>query len=336
MIIASGFLPYHIELKIQSVMASHVQEQLRSLQKAFREKELSSPSDMAEIEDYLASIKGVDSVVLEGPQSSSLIPLRMFKAANPTTEAKLCTTIGAGTIANAIREALDSMDICLCGKELPSGDSPLECSLRDENGNALSIKIYPASRTKFKQPFKEDLSNCSHVIVNRINKGLINAMRTVHGNGGLASMRLHSFDRYTKPIDAIEVFPYANHIILSTRNKVLKSVASAMGCPVEDQWDTDTIPTLRKLSKQISSHSNTDKLIVFNHYETGANLFCFGAKNSELISAPENYDPASRASRIQGAALLLAEALSEHPEATFQKIVTMAYRGTEQRPWKYV
>jgi len=335
MIIASGFLPFHVELQTQSAQTHHIEETLRSLQKAFRNDALPSPSSMPEIEAYLASISGVDSVIMEGPQSSSLIPLRMFKATHPETEAKLCTTIGEGPIAQAIREALNLMGITLCGKELPSGDSPLECSLRDEQGNATSIKIYPCSRTKFKQPFNEDLSNCSHLVANRINKGLTKAMEAVSGTGGRVSMRLHNFDRFTKPEDAIEVFPYVSHLILSTRNKVLQKVASAMGHPTVKQMDHHTVPALRQLSKQIADSANSDKLIIFNSYETGANLFCFGDESYQLIPAPENYDPASRASRIQGAALIHSEALPQDPQATFQKIVTTAYRGTENRPWKY-
>lgn len=337
--IGDGFLPYHFEINVRPDRALTVKEHIKSWKARFRDGSILASFPEGLMADIQA-LGGVSEVIAEGPQSSVLIPLRMIKAAKDGNECLMSSTVGTGAVAVSIRSALETWGIGLDAKVIEDGDSPLEFSIRDGLVSE-SLRMYPCSRTRFKKRFQLPEGGCERLIVNRCNQGLKKAMQAVFEQGGHCSLRMHNIDRHTKASDYIEMIPWANSVIISTRNRVLNQVAAAFELknPLQRMAAlAEALATIPAAKQAVERPIPTaSRMITLIEDQTGLCHFYQSDQSFVTVKVPSGYDLSSRAARIQGA--FLSRPTFKQEGGSFENycegIIQGAYQGTESRPWGY-
>jgi hypothetical protein len=334
MIIGDGFLPLHIEVLVQEGSLDSIYEEIKNWKKEFRNSSLSEDFP-DKLKERILSFGEVLEFTLEGPQSSVIIPLRMIQSSGTQRTVSMSTVIGTGPVASMIRQYCQEWGIALDAKIVEEGDSPLEFSIRDVIGNHRSLKMYLCSRTKFRKVYKMGNEDICGIIANRYNKGILETVKKASSSGATVSIRPHTLDRYTKPEDYLEMIPYADHLILSSRNGVLQKIASALGYKIDKDLVTTGPEMLNSFSQELIALGNSNKVLVLNDSKTGENWFFTKNIEPSRIGKPGGYDDASRVSRIQGAMFIIKKTFNDNLDDFAQKVVKMAYQGTEKRPWLY-
>ena len=349
-LMGDGFLAFQfvVQVKSDNPSGKHfklIVDKMKALKSFVRENQSAGISPDQMIEAIHNAHPSAD-VVAEGAYSSIAIPLFMYHSLT-TQSARLSGVLGAGPIADATLESVRSHGVEFVGKVISDGDSPIELSIRDEFGNHKTIRLYPASRTKYRQTLKlspVELNQTAGFILTRYNKSRDNAFRRISEAGGFTSLRIAEPSRYVSLADYAELLPYSSQVIVSHRSKVLQLLAkhfrlnqssNKTGCDWTRRFDEDTARLLACMRSQVPP---TSLVILVLEDEV-----VISPSNGELFRcvAPDTYDHRSRAARIQGAAAAMASPLNGQSTITnswrhmANWIVQAAYSGTEGRPSTY-
>lgn len=343
----NGFLAYHVEVRVSPGQTESVRRELGSSKQAFRDAVTwhGFPDSLFE---RLRGIPGVIDVVAEGPQSAVLIPLRMVRGMTgiPCT---LSAVLGTGAIAVAIESALDQWGIGLeVAKRLADADSPLEFSFRDPQGEQASLRLYPASRAKYRTALKPAAQDPEYLLLNRFNAGLHRLAQQVVERDGLVSLRPRELGRHDRIEDYVVLLEQSTHLVLSTRHGVLREFARYAGIAAGRGWpenlQTLNDPALERLAAWLLARMPAGAIVVFHRYSRGDSAFWRGRSGPQLVPAPAGYDQASRAARVQGALLGVALHAEDHPlpdgavadwRRWCERVIEIAFNGTGSRPWTY-
>lgn len=344
----NGFLAYHVEIRVSLGQAERVKRELGSSKQAFRDA-ATWPGFPGSLFERLHGIPGVVDVVAEGPQSAVLIPLRMIRGMTgmPCT---LSTVLGTGPITAEIELALDRWGIGLeVAKRLRDADSPLEFSIRDPQGEQTSLRLYPASRAKYRTALKPAVQDPEYLLLNRFNVGLHRLAQQVVERGGLVSLRPREFGRHDRIEDYVVLLGQCTHLVLSTRHGVLREFARHAGIGLGRGWPENlqmlNDSGLERLAAWLLARMPAGAIVVFHRYSRGDSAFWCRQTGPQLVPAPAGYDQASRAARIQGALLGAALHTEDHSllldgdvadwRRWCEHVIETAFDGTGARPWTY-
>lgn len=343
----NGFLAYHLEVRVGEGQASEIETQVKAWQSEFRQYG-TWPDFPESLVERLCALPGVASVVCEGPQSAVLIPLRMVKGmtGQPVT---LSTVLGTGPISQAVETQLAAWGIDVeVSKRLADADMPLEFSFREPGGQSASLRLYPASRAKYRAAITPPPVPPDHLVLNRFNQGLRDLAVQVAGRGGLVSFRPRELGRHDRLEDYLTLLPLTRQLVLSSRHGVMQQFARHANLAIPRGWPSNAAALAGQPARQLATwlfrHLQANAILVFNHHSSGTSVFFRNTGDPVTVPAPAGYDRASRAARLQGA--LLGDALAlEHAQQTgvnaaewtaeCRRLVDIAFNGTERRPWRY-
>jgi hypothetical protein len=297
--------------------------------------------------DQLSGLGGVTNVVCEGPQSSLLIPLRMVNG-NTGADCKMSTVLGTGAVTDAIDDALAQWEIAVSGRRLEDVDSPVEISVREPDGQQESVRLYPASRNRYRSQLAQPEPVPEQFLCNRYNKGIAALARAVATTGGLVSFRPRELGRHDRIEDSVELLASTHQLVLSNRHRVIQQFARQAGIRTTSDWPASTEnlagANARVLAQWLLAQMPQGAIVVLVRYPGNEAVFYCDGLVSTVVAAPEVYGIESRAARIQGA--LLGQAMRNHEADRFcsdqadwdgraRAVVTAAFRGTASRPWQY-
>jgi hypothetical protein len=344
---ANGFVAYHVEVRVERGEADSVKREVATWKHAFREAG-TWPGFPASLCERLRGVAGVVDVVAEGPQSAVLIPLRMVYGMTglPCT---LSAVLGTGPVTDAIMSALDQWRIGLeIAKRLPDADAPLEFSFRDPDGEHASLRLYPASRARYRVALQPSPKAPGCLLLNRFNAGLQRLAQQVVASDGLVSLRPRELGRHDRVEDYVALLGLSAHLVLSSRHGVLREFARHAGIAVGRGWPDDlrtlNDPGLERLAAWLLERMPAAAIVVLHRYPTGDSAFWRGQSAPQLVPAPAGFDKASRAARVQGALLGAALQAGNGPvpgwddarwQRWCQRVVETAFAGTDSRPWIY-
>jgi hypothetical protein len=345
-VLANGFLPFHIEVNVHTGSIDSVAQHIKSLNSSFRRNK-TWPNFPHALIEHIKDIRKVDSVTIEGPQSASLIPLRMVKGLSNSSCEYACV-LGTGEISDAIESYFREWGIKLTIlNRIPDADSPLEFSIREPGGASMSIKLYPDSRNRYKTQLGKNIIVPDKLILTRTNVGLKQLATMVQKNKGTVSLRIRDFGRYDPPSVYEDIFGITNQIVLSTRNGVLAKLGRHFNIDIPRKWPSS--PNLledeyaKAIANRLFTHLPDNSIIVFTgHTDNTTTFYKYG--HSPITIFPAGNDPthASLAARIQGALLTtIVTDQSKNSESNnewksiCQKIMSLSYLGTDTRPWQY-
>lgn len=346
MAFADGFLAYHVEVSTQAGCASQVARQIKEMKGELRSKG-TWPGFPDTFVETIKDIDGVEEAVCEGPQSSLLIPLRMIKS-KTGIGCTMSSVLGAGEVTEAIDQRLSAWGIQVAGTRKDSVDSPIEVSVRELGGITESVRLYPASRTIYRQRTKNPAQLPEVLICNRVNNGIETLATAVSSGGGLVSVRPRDIGRYDNLEDYDRLLGVTHHLVLSSRHGVLKAFARHSGLSPKRHWSSHGADLSDAIAKQLAqwllARMPGNSIVAFVGHPSNQTVFFCNDKQAAVVPAPDGYDSASRAARIQGA--LLARVLTDSgPQEILRtqqswddgsaQIVTSAFEGTEARPWRY-
>lgn len=346
-VFGDGFLAYHFDVHVAAGAMAQVKETLKGRERRFRE-EGTWPGFPRTLVEEVSRIPGVTGVEEEGPQSSILIPLRMVQgmAGIPCT---LSTVVGTGPMADAVAHRLAEWDVRLSpSKQLEDVDSPVELTLREPSGAHASVRLYPAPRSRYRAKLSLPEPLPDHLVLNRVNEGLLALARRVAEGGGTVSLRIREFGRYDTVADYLPLLGLARHLVLSTRHGVVRTLAREAGVDLPRQWpagcESLTDEHGSRLVSWLRGRMSVGGIVVLNTLENQETAFFRDGHEPVTIAAPIAAGDASRAARLQGALLgmVLAEALDgsllaggNHWTDRCREVVGWAYRGTRCHPWVY-
>jgi len=345
-VFADGFIAYHLEVSVRRGLASDVARTIKDWKPLYREQG-TWPGFPQTMIDQLNGLPGVENVVCEGPQSSLLIPLRMIRGI-AGVECHMSTVLGAGAVTDAIYERFAQWGIVISGRRLEGFDSPIEISVREPGGQHESVRLYPASRNRYRSQLAKPETPPEQFLCNRYNKGIAALADTVATNGGLVSFRPRELGRHDRIEDSVSLLASTHHLILSSRHRIMKQFAQFADIETQTGWPVATedlsSSAARSLARWLLDRMPPEAIVVFiRHPENETAFFCDG-REPVFLPAPVGYGPESRAARIQGA--LLGEVMRRNgaqslchdqsaSDAGTRSIVDAAFRGTESRPWHY-
>jgi len=343
---ADGFLAYHIDVGVDDGRAPDVARTIKGWKTAFRAQGTwpGFPQTMA---DQLSGLGGVTSVVCEGPQSSLLIPLRMVRGGTGA-DCQMSSVLGTGAVTDAIDDCLMRWGIAVSGRRLDDVDSPIEISIREPGGQHESVRLYPASRNRYRSRLAAPETLPEQFLCNRFNKGIATLARAVATNGGLVSFRPRELGRHDRIEDSVSLLATTHHLILSSRHRVIQQFARQAGIRAASDWPASIEDlagsSARALAQWLLAQMPQGAVVVLVRYPGNEACFYCDGLAPAVLPAPDSYGLESRAARIQGA--LLAQALPMHHahevcrdqadwDVRTRAVVTAAFRGTESRPWQY-
>ena len=351
--LGDGFIPFHFSVQVQNQDRSQrrfksIVASLKALKSVIRR----TPASELTIDSMLSvigNVAGVKAVVPEGAYSSIAIPLFMFRSLSGQ-RTRLSGVMGTGPIAFATAQSIKSHGVEMVGKALEQGDTPIELSIRDDQGYHETIRLYPVSRTKYRHTFKlsqDELQETSGFMLTRHNQGRADVLRAVSEAGGFTSMRIAEPTRYVKLADYVSLLPHVDHVVISHRSKVLHKLYKhfdldhATNGRGNIAWSETYGDCTNRLIEQIRSLASEASLMILI---LDNEVVLVPAGNDPLrYRAPANYDRRSRAARLQGAAAAIRFKWSERsfPQQTpawqdrCNSIMQATYSGTEHRPSTY-
>lgn len=343
----NGFLAYHLEVRVAEGQASAIEAQVKAWQAEFR-RHGTWPGFPDSLVEHLRALPRVESVVCEGPQSAVLIPLRMVRGltGQPAT---LSTVLGTGPISQAVETQLAAWGIDIeVTKRLPDADMPLEFSFREPGGQSASLRLYPASRARYRAAITPPHVPPDHLVLNRFNQGLRDLAEQMAGRGGLVSFRPRELGRHDRLEDYLTLLPLTRQLVLSSRHGVIQQFARHANLTVPRGWPSNAAALAGQPARQLATwllgQLPAEAILVFNHHPSGTSVFYRDTGDPVTVPAPAGYDAASRAARLQGALLGGALALENAQQAgrdaatwpeECRRLVEVAFNGTNVRPWRY-
>lgn len=239
-VLGDGFLPYHFDIYVEAGCSEEAKEEIKNWQAEFRLNGtwIGFPQTMIE---KLEALPGVIRVEEEGPQSAVLIPLRMIHGITGYP-CVMSTVLGEGEVSRAIGAKCDDWGIELRPSRIIEGsDSPIEVSIREPDGISDSVRIYPSSRRSYNSTLRNISQTPEHLIVTRCNKGIAALAKSVSDRHGVVSMRIRDFGRYDNVENYVELLPLTSHLILSSRNNVLREFSRSIGTKLSGRWPTGLV-----------------------------------------------------------------------------------------------
>ena len=344
---ADGFVAYHIEVEVREGQGADVAQRIKGWEAAFRAQG-TWPDFPQSMVNELDALDGVASVVCEGPQSSWLIPLRMLKGIAGIT-CSISTVLGIRSVSQAIDTCLGQWGI-VAGDihRFADADAPIEISIREPGGEHLSVRLYPVSRKAYRSRLKQPAVLPDQFLCTRFNQGIATLARAVAANGGVVSFRPRELGRHDNIDDYVSLLASTHQLVLSSRHRVMKQFARRAGIKTARGWPgslADLVDSSGKaLAQWLLGQMPQEAIVAFVRYPGNeAAFFCDGL-DPVAVAPPDGYGPESRAARLQGA--LLGEAMLPEGiqrlcrdqstwEAATRRIVSVAFNGTETRPWQY-
>ena len=344
---ADGFVAYHIEVDVGDRQASATATTVKGWQSAFRTQG-TWPEFPRSMVDELKKLNGVTNVICEGPQSSLLIPLRMVKGITGAT-CDFSTVLGTGAVTGAIEACLGQWGIATTGvRRLADADAPIEISIREPSGQHETVRLYPASRSRYRSKLQQPNTLPAQFLCNRFNKGVSTLASAVAENAGLVSFRPRELGRHDRIEDYVSLLASTQHLVLSSRHRMIRQFARQAGVETPGGWPSTleelSDPSAVALVRWLWAQMPQGAIVVLVGYRGSEAAFFRDRLEPILVSAPQGYGPESRAARIQGA--LLGEVMQASDDrdpcgdqtswdAACRSIVAAAFKGTESRPWRY-
>lgn len=343
----NGFIAYHVEVGVTDGQAASVKAAVSAWKSELRQAR-TWPGFPGAMVERLRALPAVTEVACEGPQSAVLIPLRMV-AGMIGIPVSMSSVLGTGPISHLVESDLECWGIRLeSTKRLADADAPLEFSFREPGGHHESLRLYPASRAKYRAGIGSPAIPIDHLVLNRFNQSLRTLAEDVADRGGVVSFRPRELGRHDNIEDYISLLPFTAHLVLSTRHGVMRKLARHAGIALPRQWP-GSISNMgdeasRHLVEWLFQELPETAIVVLHRYTAGDSAFYKRGHDPVVIPKPTGYDSASRAARIQGALLSTAlarlEADADEDDAGGWKgwcedVIETAFYGTELRPWIY-
>ncbi len=344
-IVSDGFLPFHVELVVKNGAVSSVTKALAQLKGPLRESQISAPF-FEHFMQRLRSLKDVQKVVFEGPQSAALIVLRMAQGLTGA-KAQMSAAVGSGPIGEAIEAHLSAWKVQLQASFI-EGDSPLEFSVRDRRGTHGSLRLYPTSSSKCKGRPQLKLTDQlpDALVLTRSNKTLLSLARRTRAAKQMVSQRIRPLGRHDDPSQIKALISESHHVVFSTSGGLARQLAKTFELSPPRGWPETLDHNAKALVERIQQYKGARRLVIMLHKNQRDALFAapdLPTASAQLGRIP---DAAAKTARLQGAALALAlerkeRGVSHLPNTSkslqnFAKAaLATAHEGTSQRPWRY-
>jgi hypothetical protein len=342
-VLGDGFACVHIQVRAETAEFTHVVTAIKAMKDRLQRHGADTPFPEA-FEQRLRSIRGVRSVVVEGPFSSILIPLHLARRFTDRP-VHFHGALGQGPAAQHVRKLLATAGID--GHfALRDGDSPLEIEVSDDRGRRRITRLYLPR--KLKHRFKlsaESLKEVRGFLLSQYNAGRAAVAEQVRAAGGFTSLRVGEINRHVSATDYLGVLRHFHHVIVPQRDNVLRQVARAAGLKPPRGWPKGFDGLAAQLAEDLGRREGGPRLVVLVFHARREAVFCLPGEPPVCLRAPERFDTASRISRLQGACASLAlgaggpfewngylpspKSLNDFAEWATQA----AYFGTDRRPW---